>query len=247
MKAYINNETGSGKTMFASILALLYSELNPNNDIYANYHINLYDIETNKLKVIYTRFSLLPFSRIEKGNCLIILDDFYAIKNADYYSGLLATLSRKTQMEILLTIQYYTDLTKRVRKLCHYEIQPTLSHLDIYDKITEKSELFLKWYRESTDTLLFETKISNIYDLLNYGKRFVFTYIPDDLPLYDTNETVEFGTESKLITEIAEFSENFPDVEMNASIVCKNRTDMKRLISQVCKVKGIENKLDFKK
>lgn len=246
MKAYINNETGSGKTLFSSILALLYSELNPTCKIYANYHINLYDKETNKPKVIYTQFSLLPFSEIEKGNCLIILDDFYAIKNADYYSGILAVLSRKTKMEIILTIQYYTDLTKRVRKLCHFEIQPFISNLDIYENITEKSTLNLKWYRESNETLILDFYMSNIYNLLNYGKNFDYTYIPKEMNLYNTNEVVSFGTESKLIKEVAKFSNNFSDVEMNCSIISKNRTEMKRLINQVCKLKGIENWLNLK-
>lgn len=247
MRAYINNESGSGKTLLASILALLYSELNPNNDIYANFHINLYDVKTDKPKVVYTKFALLPFSRIEKGNCLIILDDFYAIKNANYYSGLLAAISRKTLMEVILTIQYYTDLTKRVRKLCQYELKPELTNLDIFGKITKESRLFIEWYNEATETLMFETEIPNLYNLIFHGKLFKYSYIPENLSLYNTNETVEFGTESKLINEIAEFSIDYPDIEMNASIVCKNRTDMKRLIRDVCRLKGIENRLEPRK
>ena len=133
MKAYINANTGGGKTCLTVFLARLYNELNPKNNIYANFKLNIEN-------AIYSRFMFLPFSIIEKGNCMIIFDDFYALKNIEQYTSILAVLSRKVNVEILLTIQYYTMAKKELRSLCHYEFIPNCSNI-VNKKLTNESSL----------------------------------------------------------------------------------------------------------
>lgn len=243
MKAYFNNETGSGKTLSATLFALFFAEMNPELKIYSNYHINLFNKETRECINVYTSSCLLPFSEVKKGNCLIIFDDFYAIKNADFYSGMLAVLSRKTQMDILLTIQYYTDIKKRVRELCHYEITPTVSNLDIFGKLTDKSTLNLSFYHPRTLDFLFCTAFYNVKHFLDNIKKFEFYNIFCEYPLYNTDEVPEFLTESKKIDEVAKFSNNFYDIEMNCGIIERAEGKRNRLIDKVCKKKGVKNKL----
>ena len=113
---------GLGKTAWASLYAKQFSELNPNSNIYANYHLNLKNF-------VYTPFMFLPFSKLDKA--LIIADDFYALKNVKGFTATCVNLSRKASLDIILTGQYYTMIPKEIRTLSN-EVRPFL------DKITEK-------------------------------------------------------------------------------------------------------------
>jgi len=245
MRAYFCNDSGTGKTLASSIFALLYAELNPNNIIYANYHLNIYNNITNKNVCQYVPYSLLPFSIIENGNAMIILDDFYAIKNSDFYSSILASMSRKLDLELLLTIQYYTDITKRVRNLCQKEIMPEITNIDDKGKLTHNSELILKFYNPKSLKLEKIESIPNVLNLLLNNIKTKNIYTKGNL--YNTKEKVEFSIPSEVIEAIAKISNNFHDIEINAYIMySKNNTTLKRVINEVCKKKGILNKISGK-
>lgn len=240
MRAYINNDSGSGKTLFIAILCLLYAELNPTCHIFANFHLNIYNKKTNKKMTTFSKFGLIPYSRIEKGFCLIALDDFYALRNSDFYTSILAILSRRQFIEVYLSIQYYTDITKRVRHLCQFEIVPFLSDIQ-NDFLTKESELELRFYNPKSMDLISMTTLYNILDLLENGKDFENVYVKGNL--YSTFELVEFDNYTKVIEYISEISENFDDIEVNANIYYKNERKKDKLINDCCNYKGIVNKL----
>jgi len=80
-KIYFNMNTGKGKTLIASIIALLFLELHPDFHIFANFHLNIYNKKTNKSMCSFTPYGILPYTELDKGKFLIILDDFINLKN----------------------------------------------------------------------------------------------------------------------------------------------------------------------
>src|SRR3989304_5534213 len=107
-KIYINSNTGKGKTLILTIFALLYANLNPNNKIISNYHLNIYNNQTNESMCEYTKYSLLPFSKLLKGNYLVLIDDFISVKKyLKNFNSVLATLSRKTNIDVMISLHYY--------------------------------------------------------------------------------------------------------------------------------------------
>lgn len=219
MKAYINANTGKGKTCLCVYLARVYNQLNPLNTIYANFKLNIPNS-------VYSRFLFLPFSTIEKGNCMLIFDDFYALKNVEQYTSILAVLSRKVNVEILITIQYYTMVKKELRNLCHYEIIPHLTDIE-NKRLTDTSKLILEMYHPITEELLSVRQINNILELIK--------------GFYDTNEIVKFPSERNITAEIAKFSNDLSDIEFNTSLYTKNQSTKKRIIKNVCQIKNIKN------
>lgn len=219
MKAFINANTGKGKTCLCVYLARLYNYLNPNNRIYANFKLNIPNS-------VYSRFLFLPFSTIEKGNCLLIFDDFYALRNVEQYTSILAVLSRKVNVEILITIQYYTMVKKELRNLCHFEIIPHLTDIQ-NKKLTNTSKLIIEMYNPITEQLISIRQINDILKLIN--------------GYYDTNEIVKFPSERNIIQEIAQFSNDLSDVEFNTSLYTKNQATKKRVVKSVCELKNIKN------
>ena len=222
MKAYIEGFTGTGKTALSVFFSRLYREYNPLFPIYSNVKLNIE-------KVIYTQFGYLPFSKIKKGNCMILLDDYGNLDNTKNYSTYLSTIARKTNTQIILTIQYYTQITKAIREMCDYRILPSLTNL-IYDsnkgmyQMTELSDLIYKSYKPIADKLISSKKIPKILEKVN--------------GYYDTKELVDIPNERIIKEEIAKYSNDLRDVELNVCIYTKNNKKQRDIIQEICENKG---------
>lgn len=181
---------GGGKTLLTVIYAEHYAKMNPDNPIFANFHIALQNF-------IYTPFIMLPFSQLKK--CLIIADDFYALKTAEGLIEVITCYSRKRNIDIILTTQYYSDIKLKLRTLCHNLIEVK------YDKIND----ILYIANLDKNNHVFKYLVKNAVS--TYGK------------LYDTEEVVEFPTDRKMEIEILKNSKSIEDLEVNCSMVWKNR------------------------
>lgn len=222
MKVYILGNTGTGKTATAMFLALLYRLLNSINIIYSNCSINIKNF-------IFSEFMFLPMDKIKKGNCMLIFDDYKALTSLNNYASVLAVLSRKTNIEVIFTIQYYTHITKEVRELCQLRIEPYIKGQKLLDGSYEKTaSLHLNFYPSDyeNDNLIFSIKIENIFTLID--------------KMYDTNQIPEFLNEYTAIQEIANVSESFKDVYQNVQLYKKSVRDAKRIRKEVCKLMEIE-------
>lgn len=105
---------GGGKTLFATLYALDYHRVFPNNRIYANFNLNIPNF-------VYTSYFFMKFSEI--GDCLIICDDFYALQSVKVLLGIIVNKSRKRKIDCILTCQYYTMIPKSVRTLSNAEVE----------------------------------------------------------------------------------------------------------------------------
>jgi len=164
---------GKGKTLWSVLYAKEYSNLYPDNKIYSNFHIQL---KNN----IYTPFMIFTYNKIE--NSLIICDDFYNLKNLDFFISIVASLSRKMNLDIIMTCQYYTMVPPLLRMLSVL--------VDVY-------------YDKNTDTLY-----SSISDIDKHTRTDV---IPNAVKiaknLYDTNEKVKIITDDAILDELKRFSD----------------------------------------
>ena len=225
MKLYINGNTGFGKTTFLVFLTRLYSYLHPNNQIYGNLHLQ------NIPNFNYSEFMFLPFSKIKKGNCLLLFDDFKASgKIFNNYSTILGILSRKVKVSIIFTVQYYTHLTKEMRELCHYEVRPKIiGFREINQKFEKNSKLELDFifpHNTELDIIEFQTFIPNIFYFVNES-------------YFNTNELPKFINDYTVIQEITKISNNFDDIYNNVNLYTSNRSLAKKLRKQICVEKEI--------
>ena len=62
---YALGTMGDGKTLFATHYALKYNKLNPDNTIYANYHLNIKNF-------VYTPYMFMPLDNLH--NSLVICE-----------------------------------------------------------------------------------------------------------------------------------------------------------------------------
>ena len=205
---YILGIMGSGKTMLATIYALEYSQLHPDSNIYANYHLKLPHFH-------YTPFMFLDFSNLH--NCLIITDDFYALQNVKAFLLVMVNLSRKADIEIILTAQYYTMIPPQIRKLSNYKIECK------YDK---------------NNDILYSIKVDGNNNItFNQVKKAV----EKTERIYDTREVVRFPTERNLLDEVVKYSKNQTDLDMNLELCCSNSTKRKQYLKYILN----NYKLDF--
>lgn len=208
---------GGGKTLYSSLYALEWSKIHENGKIYANYRLKLPNFT-------YSRFGLLPFSELEKNeHTLIILDDFLALKQQ--VSGILqciANMSRKLNIDLILTAQYYTFVPKSVREL---------------GQLTEV------WYSKQSDILYvaFRKNVDNdeweMYKIRNAVRTV------KKLNLYDTNEIVAFASEAEIAKEIAEICKSVDDIKRNVEMITtsdKRRKKLMELIYQFREQKDIK-------
>jgi len=199
---------GGGKTLFATLYALQYSEMYPQAKIYANYHLKLN-------QCIFTQFGFLPFSELEQSErALIIMDDFLAIKNQ--VSGLMqiiANASRKLNLDIILTCQYYTMIPKSIREL---------------------SQLVEVWYNKKFDILYVAFKNENSenqWDLFH-----VENAVKTAKDYYDTKEIVSFASNEEIAKEIIKISKNKDDINKNIEFFTQSeqkRKRMKKLVEEL--------------
>jgi hypothetical protein len=190
---------GKGKTLFCSLMALLYSLLFPNNKIYSNFKLNLPN-------AIYTQ--LMLFSLTDLHDCMIICDDFYAMKNLENLIAVMVNLSRKNNIQIYLTCQYYSMINRMIR---------TLS--EIIDLDLQKKE-----------ELLFIRRIDMNRKIHYYVIDKVFSRINN---LYNTNEVVEFALDSEIEKEIVNKSKNKRDLEYNIKVLIKNKYERTKLMKKL--------------
>lgn len=190
---------GGGKTLFATLYALEYSKIYPQAKIYSNFRLNLPNVN-------FTQFGFLPFSELENSErALIIFDDFLAIKQQ--ISGLLqiiANTSRKLNLDIILTCQYYTMIPKSVR---------TLSQIVevIYKKKTDT--LFVAFREEITEEKEVSWSVFHVHNAVKTARE-----------LYNTKEIVSFASDENLAVEIVKMSKNKEDIEKNIQILTQSST-----------------------
>ncbi len=203
---------GKGKTMFATIYAIEYSKKYPNHKIYANYRLNLEN-------AVYSPCMFLPFRRLK--NCLIIFDDIYSSRNLETLIGVIVNLSRKSNIEIIITAQYYTMIPKLIRTLGQNIIVE-------FDKNEKKLNMALEY------SLSNDQKKYRLYTVNN-----PIEIIKD---IYDTNEIVDFATPSKIFEEIKKFSENAEDLELNVSLYTQDKKQILKLTQDLCEEMGFNYK-----
>jgi len=198
---------GSGKTLFATNYACDYSKRHPKNKIYANYNLKLKNF-------FYTPFLFLPFSDLR--NCLIIADDFYALQNLKQFTQVVVNLSRKRNIDLILTCQYYTMVSLQLRTLANYNV-------------------FTK-YIKSKDTLL--VKLTTPDGYVRKGQ--VSDAVMNVKEIYDTNEVVIFPTERKIKKCIKDVSKTLDDIELNLNLYSGNSRLRQRLLNEIQKEKGLD-------
>jgi hypothetical protein len=189
---------GAFKTSTATIFARAYSEKNAASKIYANFHLLLPNS-------IFTPFMFLPYSQLDK--CLIIADDFYALKNVEGFIAVIVNMSRKLSIDAILTCQYYTMIPKQLRELSTVIISPKY----FPDLKTLKLNCDFKDFQS---IMLIEDPISLCKDY------------------YDTTEIVEFPTLSKIKAELLKISKNKDDYELNVQLYTRNKAERKELMRE---------------
>lgn len=181
--------------MLAVILAKLYSEQNPNNKIYANFTINLPNFNL-------TRFGFIPMS--EFNDCLIILDDIASIMGTlKGFTKLIVNASRKGNVNVILTGQYYTQLDRYVRQLA-------ITLIPNFDK-----EHNILKVRESIRPL---PERDEINDPNNYTDYYFKDPISVISGLYDTKEIVPLVDEKSMLEEILKWSKTKEDLRSNVAL-----------------------------
>ena len=207
---------GSGKTLLATLLALDYLESFPNNKIYANYHLNP-EIFKN-----FTYNSLMLFDYESLENCLLILDDIYAIKNKAFI-GVIVNLSRKNNIHVIITAQYYTMVDKLIRSMS----------IVMYPEINrEKDYMFVSFLNPNQLT----GQIRQKFYVKNLSRFFT-------KELYDTNEKVEFQLKSDIYREILKVSTNMRMLEINCQLAFSNKSDRKEAFKVLRERFSMENEL----
>jgi len=226
MKCLILGNTGKGKTALAIFLCRLYRENNPKNIIYSNFNLNI-------SLTVYTEFGFIPSSTIFKGNSLIVFDDIVNLGNIKGLITYLAVVCRKTNTDMILTAQDYVDIPRKLRDLCHYQIEPHITNLEYSNvlncfRMTKESELIYELYNPKTLDYINSHTISDILIAIK--------------GYYNTNEIPKRPIERIIKKEIAKYSKNLDDIEFNVSIWSNDKRDQKRLIREIC----IEKNINFK-
>lgn len=203
---------GNGKTLFCTLYALAYQSLYPENRIYGNY--SLIGIKNYH----YSPYMILPFSSLE--NCLLLYDDIASFGN--YSKGILkiiACLSRKNNITVVLTGQYYSMIPKNIRTL---------------------SKDVLTYYNKSNDILSIgiANEIGDLEDKeRGYPIRYYVYQTHDAVKIakdfYDTKEKVPFTTEKHLIDEIIKASKNREDIEIALEIYIENSQKKSRYFKEI--------------
>ena len=123
---------------------------------------------------------------------------------------ILVNLSRKANIEIILTAQYYTMIPKQIRTISNFETECK------YDKVND---------------ILYVLQIdkNNNYDL-----RQVKGAVQLTKEIYNTNEVVCFPTERNIIKEIAKYSKTKADLDLNLSLYSNNASTRRRLFKSIC-------------
>lgn len=203
MIQYVLGIMGCGKTLYTILYTLRWLSLNPDCKIYANLHINLPN-------AVYTPYMYMPYNKL--GKCLIICDDFYTLANLKGFITVMVNMSRKNDITIILTAQYYTMIPPAIRKISQYEVQCQ--------------------YDEISDVLLFG--LIDLDGIIN------FNYVKDAVKLakniYNTNEVVSIPTLKDIAREIIKYSNSEKDYDINLELYSNSeskRNNMRKIIKDL--------------
>ena len=247
-KIYFNMNTGKGKTLIASIMALLFLELHDDFHIFSNFHLNIWNKKTKKSMCSFTPYGILPYSTLDKGKFLIILDDFINLRHwLQNFTSIIAVLCRKELIYTYITLHFYTHLTKENREIFNLEALPEITNLK-FNPNTHNLELsndsVLKVVFFDSNTLEFKHKKSffNILRLIKNEFNFKNVYInPNKLNglLYNTNEIVNKPNERLILNEVEKWSKNLKDIEQNIDAITKNKKLYKQYVKEIRERKNI--------
>ena len=209
----------SGKTLTATAISKEYRDNNKNDKIYANYHLKLKNF-------IYTPFFILPFSELH--DCLIIADDFFALKNSQALLETIVLLSGKNDITVILTSQYYSDFIPKIRVLankfgfCLYLKEKDLLLVDYSHRENNERNPFDFMFEQECNLFQFEKAVETLKDL------------------YDTKEPVKVSTDNLIIREIINMCDNLDDIDVNVSNCFKSISKREKILNKIIKEKGIK-------
>ena len=226
MKLYITNNTGAGKTSLGVYLAYKYRyefKASYNNPIYSTIKLNIPNS-------IYTPYMLLPYSKILKGKCLILIDDIVNLKNANPIIELLAILSRKTDIDIIITSQYdKIDVEKKIRQLCHFHIKVELQGKKIKDSdfYEQHGTNLIQYIFLPDDKVLQDIKVvKDIFVKIN--------------GLFDTNEVPPRLTDRIKKQEILSISNDIETLEFNCDMLYRDKRKALKVLKELMEIKGFD-------
>lgn len=197
---------GSGKSLLLTALIDKYDKKYPERHKFCTFPIkNIHNFEL-------IRYGFLPISKIRK-----LQGAFIGIDDASHYDGLeagfkyIANESRKKDLDLAFTTQYYTQLTRNQRFLLDYDVEVN------YEPDTET----LKACFTNLDNEKFFLIINNC------------SYYYD---MYDTKYICETLLESEKYQYVINHSENLQEAEMNLSLMFKT-TKFNKQITKLQKEK----------
>jgi hypothetical protein len=236
-KTYINANTGKGKTLLASLLALFFLETHPSFKVISNYKLNIFDKKTNKSKCEFTKFGLLPFNKLKEGNYLIIIDDYKAVmKYLENFGSILAIFSRKANIYVIITLHYYTHLTKENREMFNNEILLELTNL-IYDYSLHQTVLSIKSKLKAIflePSTLEVKRIDNFNNLLFFVKgNYELKNVSVKGFLYNTYEVVGIPLFSDILKEILNFSNTKRELAQNIQLITKSTIKQEKIFKRL--------------
>lgn len=203
---YVNAIYGGGKTTFTTFHALLYHQLYPNSHIYANYIINL-----PKSIFHYTPVMILPLNEIiNSERTLIIIDDIKSLPILDFFITIIASISRKKNLDIMITGQYYTMFSRELRFLSTYEVNV-----------------------EIKDNLILQVKMIDQNDInYDFDIECIDKYV---FPYFNTNQVVEIVDYDLIYQELLKFCKTKKDIVQNVAYLIKAKKEKKSMITAICK------------
>jgi len=218
----IDANVGSGKTAFSVFHSLYFAQLNPNAKIYSNFNYNegLFKFFGYKIpNFVYTPYFVLPISEIiEAETTLIIIDDLKSAEILRYLITMIASMSRKVKLDIIMTAQDYTMFEAVLRRVSTYSV----------DLI----------YNEFNDKLLVKLIINNESKPIEFSIRDMSYYV---FPYYDTKQVVSIITKSRIIKEILRLCKNKKDIDDNIEYIFgSNKTIMTEVKRKIYRKKGYD-------
>jgi hypothetical protein len=241
-KMYINGNTGRGKTLGASLFALFFLETHPEFKVIANYILNIYSKKTKKSMCEFTKFGLLPFSKLTEGNYLLIIDDFKAVKRyLKNFGSILAIMSRKLNIYCLITLHYYTHLIKENREMFNQEITLEISKL-VYNPIKHQTELSndsklrISFFETNSLELTNTETFSNVLNFVKGNYSLENVYVKG--LLYNTYGMVYIPNPDNIMREISDFSNDLESLRDNVNLFTSNERQYKSIVRKIALEKG---------
>jgi hypothetical protein len=241
-KMYINANTGGGKTLLSSLIALFFLETHFGYRTISNYKLHIYDKITNKSLCEFTKFGLLPFSKLRNGNYLLIIDDFKAVEQyLKNFGSILAILSRKLNIYCLITLHYYTHLVKETREMFNQEITLELTHL-VYNiekhqtELSDKSKLKATFYDTNTLEITNIETFSNVLDFVRGNFSLENVYVKGNL--YNTYDMVNIPNPDTILKEISNYSNDLDSLRDNVNLFTKNESKYHKIVRKISIEKG---------